>query len=368
MKIGVVDNPLDPSTWTEYDAEDAAAFFPTIFPTWPSTAKVFDLSGMGDWTRVAGAMDDSLNSRDVTPRRESIDADLARLSRLAGPVMVVVMPANLGNVLSFVISGLFGLAMSLLKPKVTVPEHTTASPNNQLSDRTNQARPFGRIPDIFGTVRSTPDLIALPYRVFENNLELDVAYMCVGRGQYEITDVRDGTTPIESISGAAAIFYGPFSSPNFGTPQLQIGSPIAQPLLTVEKQNEVNGQILRPPNSNYYRASSDLRFVAPDRIQSISSIDFTTLFAADDLLTVGDADFGATVTYDATTQVCRFYPDKRIEFQSFDPTTMFFADQTIVITNAGYAALDVDGNVLFVDVSGTEIIDSVTSTVIQLKA
>jgi len=95
-------------------------------------------------------------------------------------------------------------------------------------------------------------------------------------------DVRDGDTLIGSIAGAGAAFYGPNTSPNSGTAQLQIGSAITQDLYDVVKINEVNGQTLAPPN----RAVVDkqMRFVAPNVIENDGTKDFTIdfTFGADD--------------------------------------------------------------------------------------
>ena len=99
----------------------------------------------------------------------------------------------------------------------------------------------GRIPDIYGTVRSTPDLLCA-HRVFENHVEKEIAYMCIGRGAYEVSDIRDGTTPVADIAGASVAVYGPYTSPNGGQPQQVIGNQINVPVLMTKRENAHTNQ------------------------------------------------------------------------------------------------------------------------------
>ena len=74
--------------------------------------------------------------------------------------------------------------------------------------------------------------------------------MSIGRGVYDVDDVRDGDSLIDSIEGASVSVYGPFSSPNNGNPDIQIGDPIDDDVLNVVRINEANGQTLVAPNKN----------------------------------------------------------------------------------------------------------------------
>jgi hypothetical protein len=368
VRVIIVENPLTPGNWEDIETLDVGELLIERFPSgWPSTAAIYDLEGLTDIDRVAGSIGFSqvLAGRNVTPVDEE---SVERLRQLPGPFLVAVGPADILTIIITIVAVVVAVGLSLLlMPKVPVPSNVYQSPNNTLSGRSNTARPNNRIPDIFGSVRSIPDLLAVPYRMFVNNLEVEIALMCVGRGSYDLTDVRDGDTLISAISGAGATFYGPNSSPNAGDPQLQIGTDIDAPVLSVQKMNEVNGQVLRAPNSNFVRGDNNIRFVAPDIIESSASdVDLSDFFSTDDEVTIGGADFGGSDTYDVTTQDARFYPDKRIEFSSFDPSTLYRAGQTLTITNGGFAGEDISGNVVYVDVSGIEVIDHVSSTTIYL--
>ncbi len=218
-----------------------------------------------------------------------------------------------------------------------------------------------------------PDLLAVPYSIFDNNQEIEISYMCVGRGNYSIDEIRDGDTLISAIAGAGIEVYGPYTSPNSGDPpQIQIGTPIDQPVLSVTRLNEVNGQVLRPPNSNNVRGDEEIRFVYPDTIEREggSDIDFTEFFQSSDEITVGNATFSgpnATGSVDQDADAL-FATAADVVFLSYDPSTDFAASDTITITGGAYAGNTSGGGVLYVDLSGTYVIASVDSNSITLSS
>ncbi|WP_230682022.1 hypothetical protein, partial [Streptococcus pneumoniae] len=89
-----------------------------------------------------------------------------------------------------------------------------------LAGRTNDARVLQRIEDIFGLVRAYPSLIQPVYSKYINNIQYEYSYMCIGRGWYDVADVRDGETLLSDIDGSSAEFFNPFTSPNSGSPFL----------------------------------------------------------------------------------------------------------------------------------------------------
>lgn len=196
---------------------------------WPSGARVYD-------GHVA-------NSHDVTPR---VPEDVAALEELQGPVYVVNYPEDPILIIAAIAVVAVAAAVLFLIPVIPGANRQVSSANNELADRQNQPRPKGRIPDIFGQVRSTPDLIALPYKVFVANQELEVAYMCIGRGSFTVEDIRDDTTLVSSIEGASVEVYGPGTSPNSGVAQLTVGSAINKPVLSTKRTTSVNGQVMEP--------------------------------------------------------------------------------------------------------------------------
>lgn len=187
--------------------------------------------------------------KNITPTN---DEELKALSTITGDVEFIIFPQD--PITTLIVSLVISVALSFLLtpaiPNAALQNNRNPSPNNELSRRTNRDRLGGRICDIFGTVYSIPDLIAVPYTRFEANVEYEVAAMCVGRGFYEIEDIRDGGTPIANISGTSVNVYDPETeiSSTVNNAQITIGEHIAEPLYNVIEVNGVNGQTLLPPN------------------------------------------------------------------------------------------------------------------------
>lgn len=237
--VTICDNILSPKSWQTEECTDIHAYLTSKFETWPNTAHIYH--------------DKVAKDHDVTPYDE---ATIERLGKLQGHFYVVIMPGiPIAILIPLIISvALAAVAIGLsfiVKPSANV---SYANNNNsQLSQRSNTQRTGERIPDIVGTVRSVPDLIGLPYRVFQNNQEVEYSYMCIGRGFYTVRDVRDDLTPINSIPGTSVEVYKPFTSPNSGDqPQLRIGSSIRTKVVNIQGINSVTGQTLLAPNQPGY--------------------------------------------------------------------------------------------------------------------
>lgn len=352
IDVIVTTDPFDEAAYTWAETTDLVSFIRDRFPEWPEGARIYD-------GNVA-------ESCDITPYDER---SIKRLGDCEGPVYIVVYPESLVTValISAIAAAVISVAaLFLFKPKI--PNQGKApSSNNELSERSNKPRPNSRIPDIFGRVRSIPDLIALPYRIFENSQEVEISYMCVGRGSYEIEDVRDGDTLLGSIAGAGATFYGPYTSPNVGTPQLQIGSAITQELYDVVKINEVNGQTLTPPND--IATNGQMRFVTPNVIENDGTIDFTEEFEDGQIIGIGGGSFDITVGSEQLNASMRFEDGGIIRFETIDPTSYFAVSDSISLSNASFNGLDDGGtDYLFVDLFGNYVISAITSTTITLTS
>lgn len=249
---------------------------------------------------------------DITPYDE---ASILALNETEGTIYVVVYPqfflfglaGIFGTLLKIV---LLGLLSYLLRPKPPKERNRgDQSPNNGLSDRTNSARPKERIPDIYGTVNSVPDLIMPTWYRFEANRQIEYSYMCIGRGQYHVEDIKDDTTPIEDIPAVSVEVYGPNESPNKPNAVLQeqIGNRINQRVWGVEKSNSVNGQILRPPDATNIDGSENIAFNFGGQITTSQSGDtfaFDDYYATGDTLTISNSVSGGnTINLDGTYEV-----------------------------------------------------------------
>lgn len=230
------EDPFNPNSWEEVQTDDVLATIVEKYESWPDSARLYK-------EHV------SLSS-DVTP---DCGASVKEVQDTPGRYIVAVYPESPIVILAIAVTAVaIGLAFLFIDVNQASAENVSqSSPNNELNRRTNRPRPNARIPDIFGTVRSTPDLIGQPYRYYENNREVELTYMCIGRGEFDVADIRDGDTLVSDIPGSTVEIYSPNTSPNSSpsvTPQVRIGAAINEPVKTVFSSNSVNGQELRPPN------------------------------------------------------------------------------------------------------------------------
>jgi hypothetical protein len=326
-------NPLEPVSWTSHDVQDVREFLMEQFSEWPATARIYH-------EQVSSA-------HDITP---SCEADIDRLGELEGQFYVIVYPGEPITII-YAIVAIIVVAAVVMAAQANVPTPSmrntqNQSANNELSERSNKPRPLARIPDIFGTVRSTPDLLAVPYKIFQDHEEVEYAYMCIGRGAYDVSDVRDDTTLAVDIAGTSVEVYAPNTSPNSGhDPQLRVGQAINTPLLDVVRSNAVNGQVLRAPNDQNLRGNSNIRFSAPNEIQlnPTSGLDFTDKFAAGDNLTLARAIEYDSYANETRTIVAYSAGYFRFEIPSSTLPPLYQAGKECVLTGALFSGTDSDG-------------------------
>lgn len=349
----IAENSLDPTTWETVEVEDLREFCMARFSTWPDTARIYH-------EQVA-------ENCDVTP---SDEWGVNRLGTLEGTFYIVVYPGDPVTIIIAVIAVAAAAAAAfLLRPSIpnTALRNTQqTSPNNELSDRQNSPRIGGRIPDIFGTVRATPDLIQVPYKTFVNHQEVEFCYMCVGRGEYSVADVRDDTTPIATIPGTSVEIYAPYTSPQSGDdPQILIGDPIDEPLWRVERLSAVNGQTLAPADARNFNGAANVSFSSPNKVNlnPSSAMDFTTIFAAGMFLEINGAfvDSPLGTPGISETRNAYFTTEDEIVF-SGSLSASYVAGASITIARAVFSTMD---GVIF-DLSGTYTIYSVTGTNVKL--
>ena len=100
----------------------------------------------------------------ISDAQEILIDDFEKLNApITSNIYIVHHPLGLSLVAIFAISLIVGLAISLLIPVPKLPtgeRQDRKSPNNSLSGQSNIARPLERVPDIFGEVKSFPDLIS----------------------------------------------------------------------------------------------------------------------------------------------------------------------------------------------------------------
>lgn len=350
-KITIIENIAEPCTWEIHEVTSHIDYIMSRYPEWPNNAHVY-------YGEVSEATD-------ITPK----DAHEVALLEEQDSLIIVLYPSAVAAIVA-VVAIVVGVAVAYFMmpniPSSSQKNTVNQSPNNELSSRTNKPRPNARIPDPYGEVNCTPDLLGQPYTTFINHQEVEVAFMCVGRGEYDTDDTKlfDDTTLFKEVAGASLEIYKPFTSPNSGDqPQLRIGDPINRRINTVYKANSVNGQTLRSPNSNNYRGSGNLRFVAPNIIEAsenTQNFDFTRAFNADDDLKIEGVN--VATGYVGQVRTIRAHSPNYFMFQipSNQVPAEFANGGAIRLTGALFEAKDSNGYVTSTyDLSGTYTASSI---------
>ncbi|RSG20350.1 host specificity factor TipJ family phage tail protein [Acinetobacter baumannii] len=275
-KVIIVPDVYDRSTWSEAEVEDVLAYIYQQFDVWPENAKIYH-------NQIA-------ESCDVTPNHpKRINAQIEHIQTLEGTFYVVIEPAWL-QILFYAIVAItaaYSLYTVLTMPKPQAP--VAGSSNNELAQRSNQARLNARIPDIFGKVRSYPDLIAQTYTIYKDGIEIEECLMCIGRGYFQILDMRDGDTDVANIAGTSVSVYDPFTS-IVGTPIYQVGEAFTELPKFVRTSASINGQTIELPNKAVLE-SSNVWFQSPNLIKG-TGLDFTQYFEANDRVALSGAVYG----------------------------------------------------------------------------
>lgn len=276
-KVIIVPDVYDRSTWSEAEVEDVLGYIYQQFDVWPENAKIYH-------NQIA-------ESCDVTPNHpKRINAQIEQIQKLDGTFYVVIEPAIEPFTIFMIITAIlaaYSLYTVLTMPKPQAP--LAGSSNNELAQRSNQARLNARIPDIFGRVRSYPDLIAQTYTIYKDGIEIEECLMCIGRGYYQVLDMRDGDTDVANIAGTSVSVYDPFTS-IVGTPIYQVGESFTELPKFVRTSASINGQTIELPNKAVLE-SSNVWFQSPNLIKG-AGLDFTQYFAANDRVALSGAVYG----------------------------------------------------------------------------
>jgi hypothetical protein len=162
--------------------------------------------------------------------------------------------------------------------------------------------------------------------------------MCIGRGAYAVSDVRDDTTLVSEIPGSSVEIYGPYTSPNSGdAPQLRIGDAINTQLLSTTKVGSVNGQVLQPEDSGGAYART-VRFTYPNIVQMLDpDIDLTELFLAGETIVISNAvQRQGTYSYSDTASFTMSSASDGSILVPGDVVAEWSTGQIVTVTN-GYA-------------------------------
>lgn len=302
---------------TEAMVDDVCKYLAEQFDSFPENARIYH-------NHVS-------KQTDVTPKTV---ADIEHLKTLDGTFYVVMHPEWIQIVFWVVtaIMAAYSVYMIATMPKPNT-QGSAGSSNNELSNRGNKPRVKGRIPDIFGTVLSYPDLIAEIYTYYENGIEIEECLMAIGRGSYQIHSVKDGDTDVEGIEGLSVSIYNPNESLTSNSTIYRTGAAFTSAPRAVRKSDAINGQSLVKPN-DLSTNSSTLYFMTGGVIRSTSSINFSEKFKVGDGIAITGAQFG--VGDASLSGVAIITPDFKVIVQSEDDIESFEAFKGLLLNGASF--------------------------------
>lgn len=271
---------------------------------------------------------------DVTPKTI---ADVDRLEALTGTIYVEICGAWIWYVYYAVvaIAAIFSVYSILTMPKPSA-NGGVGSSNNELSNRSNKARVNSRKPDIYGTVRGFPDLVAATYTYYEedNGREVEECLLEIGRGYFQVHDCRDGDTAVEGIDGVSISIYDPGVNIRGNTTIYKSGDSFTSLPLAVRKSDAINGQSLEKPNDLKLESSS-IYFMTGGVIRSTdSSIDFTKYFKTADGIAITGAQYGVRDAILSGSAIVT--PDFKVIVQSVKNIESFAEYKGLLLTGATF--------------------------------
>ena len=213
----------------------------------------------------------------------------------AETVSIVMLPAGpLVPFIPYIVAAVVAVAVTLLIPQPDALGNVNrqqGSPNNELSDRRNRARPNQRIVDVVGEVLSIPDTIQPEFaRYNADKKEERIGAYAFARGQVDVKRLRDGDNLISDTIGSQAEIYYPFKSPNNSAPDVTVNASepaIDEKIVGVYQSTVAIGQTLDAPEVKTLRVSTEFGTVSRASSGIFGSIsDGTIIF--DSEFQVGD--------------------------------------------------------------------------------
>ncbi len=348
-KVIILPDPYSNKGRIEAEVENLNAFLQWCFPEFPQNAQIYHNS-------VAA-------TNIVTPKTEE---DIKHLQALEGTFYVVLYPMIEPFTIFMIITAI--LAAYSIYTILTMPKPDSGRPgsaNNELSNRSNRMRVKGRIPDIYGMLRSYPDLIAVIYTYYLNDIEIEECLMCIGRGYYQIHDCRDGDTDVNGIDGVSVSIYDPGVSIIGNNTIYKVGSAFTDLPLDVAKSSSINGQSLVSPN-DVVVSGTYIYFTTGGVIRSSDpATDFRNVFKSGDGIAITGAKFG--IDNIVLSGACKVSEDFKVSIESNLDIPAYADYKGISLNGANLVITKTDPvsgeeTVNNYDLSGQYIVSSVTRT------
>ena len=234
MKLRIYPNELDPTEFNEKEYECLLKDWMNIREEYPE-ARLYK--------------DSICAQNDVTPKTKEealqllhADGDYFVLCHAGDPLTIFLVVVT-------VLSAALAIYTYMNMPEI--PDQASGSGNNSLASRQNKHRTSERVPDIYGKVKSIPDLIAPLYRYYADNVQVEEALLSIGTGYFGIdpSQIKEGETPVNTIEGASLSVYEP-NTLTTGAAQIQIGEAFTDATIVAKQVSSVDGkQKLISPNN-----------------------------------------------------------------------------------------------------------------------
>ena len=280
-RVHIIYDIYDSEKKTVVEVDSVLDYLKSEFKEFPKNAKVFHKAWHDD--------------NDIT---EELQKNENYADSLDGDIIIVIYPAWI----QFIYYAIVAITAALsIYTFLTMPKPQSGlsggSANNELGMRQNKIRIGQRIPDIYGTVKAYPDLIAPAYRYYENNTEIEEVLAVLGNGYYDVSKFHDGDTEISQIPSMSVSAYDPDLDITTNFPTYRYGDILNYPPLIAKQSVSIVDRELPQPNTEK-SASSAITFSYPNII-NISGTSFTAgskiildgaVFGIDDAILAGTAN------------------------------------------------------------------------------
>lgn len=173
-----------------------------------------------------------LNNEKINP----LEYDLSRNATIFDKI-VIINRQQASVVVSIIVAIVAAVVAYALAPTPKTPNASGEqkdSTNNKLTEQTNIARLYQAKPDIYGCIRSYPDIVNPAVSEYIGNVKYIDHLFCIGVGYYDLNNLKYDQTLLNRISGTTYKIYQP--------------DDIIPYIRYQFRSAEVNGQELKPPN------------------------------------------------------------------------------------------------------------------------
>lgn len=292
---------------------------------------------------------------DVTPTRDN-KASIHYLIESNEDFTIVLYPGEIITAVNWAFAKLFGAAVSAFVkiPKMNDQNSASGSSNNSLSNPENKQRIGQRVPYILGGPKAIPDLFAPAYRYFKDDIEVEEMLLCVCENPVQLSNFKEGDTPVKEISGKSITAYGLNQSLVGAENIYKIGDTFDQAPIIAKQINSVNGQTLLPPNGTRVERN-DLYFQYPNLIKCLDNPGDFDKFVVNETIIIEGANFGIA-DLAITGQVTIDHTENTLSITSTQTVANFEAFRKINIT----AMLITDPTNGQLDLAGLYDVESIT--------